>query len=70
MNLYRVAGLVDLVADGVLGSTHASAGRGVAVLGNVLVGLLRSTGQALVDRVRDRVGGVPGVEVSNSVDEG
>ena len=39
-----VLGLVDLVTEGVLGSSGTGAHAGVVVLGDLLVGLLGSTG--------------------------
>lgn len=53
-----VDGLVLLVDDGVLGGLSAGAEAGVGVLGNVLVGLLLSSGTGALDGLRDVVGGV------------
>ena len=50
--------LVHLVTDGVLGSGGAGADGGVAVLGNLLVGLLGGGGESALNGLRDVVGGV------------
>lgn len=55
-----VGDLVLLVDDGVLGGASAGADAGVVVLGDVLVGLLGSSGTGALDGLRDVVGGVLG----------
>ena len=50
--------LVELVTDSILGSRGTSAERGVAVLGDLLVGLLGGGGKSTLDGVSDVVGGV------------
>lgn len=49
IGLSVVSLLVDLVADGVHASLGSGGQRSVAVLGNVLVGLLRSGGTSTLD---------------------
>ena len=51
--------LVELVADGITSSLGAGADAGVAVLGDLLVGLLGSGGGGSLDGLGDVVGGVP-----------
>lgn len=50
--------LVLLVDEGILGSRGTSADLGVAVLGNLLVGLLGGLGTGALNALRDVVGGV------------
>jgi hypothetical protein len=50
--------LVLLVDDGVLGGSGARGEAGVAVLGDVLVGLLGGSGTTLLDGLGNVVGGV------------
>lgn len=59
--------LVLLVNDGVLGGAGAGADVGVAVLGDVLVGLLGSLGAGALDGLGDVVGGVLVNNVSHGV---
>ena len=56
---YRVGGLVNLVGGSILSSRGTVTEALVVVLGNVLVGLLGSTGGHLAGLVTDVVGGVP-----------
>ena len=55
---YAVLGLVDLVSHSVLGGGGTGVESGVAILGNVLVGLLGSGVGGTLDGVRDRLGSV------------
>jgi hypothetical protein len=61
ISLGVVAGLVDLVSNGILCGSGAGAEAGVAVLGNLLVGLLGSLGTGALDGLGNVVGGVLGV---------
>ena len=56
LTLGGVTRLLSLVTQGILGSGGTSADGGVAVLGDVLVGLLGSTGGGLLDLLTDEVG--------------
>ena len=58
VSLGVVAGLVDLVGDGVLGGRSARSEGRVAVLGDRLVGLLGCLSTGALDGLRDVVGGV------------
>ena len=58
ISLGVVAGLVDLVGDGVLGGRSARSEGRVAVLGDLLVGLLGSGGTSTLDGLGHVVGGV------------
>src|SRR5689334_13543465 len=59
IGLSVVALLVELVADGITSGLGAGAEACVAVLGDVLVGLLGSSGGSALDGLGDVVGGVP-----------
>ena len=58
ISLGVVAGLVNLIGDGVLGGRGARAEGRVAVLGDRLVGLLGCLSTGTLDGLRDVVGGV------------
>jgi hypothetical protein len=58
ISLGVVAGLVDLVSNSILCGSGAGAEAGVAVLGNLLVGLLGSLGTGALDGLGNVVGGV------------
>ena len=51
--------LVELVADGITSSLGAGADACVVILGDVLVGLLGSSGGGSLNGLGDVVGGVP-----------
>lgn len=58
-NAYVVASLILLVNKSILGG-GGTAGEGcIAVLGNLLVGLLAGSGTGTLDGLSDVVGGVP-----------
>lgn len=50
--------LIELVTEGVLGGRGTGGHVGIAVLGDVLVGLLGSGGTSSLDSLSDVVGGV------------
>lgn len=56
-----MASLVKLVSNGILGSSGTAAEGCIAVLRNLLVGLLTGGGTGALDGLRDVVGGVPKV---------
>jgi hypothetical protein len=58
LSLVVVAGLLDLVAEGVLGGGDTSANGGLSVLGNLLVDLLAGARSGSLDGLRDVVGGL------------
>lgn len=58
ISLGVVAGLVELVSNGILCGSGAGAEAGIVVLGNLLVGLLGSLGTGALDRLGNVVGGV------------
>lgn len=57
---YVVAGLIELVSDGILGRGGTAGERCVVVLGDLLVGLLAGGGTGALDCLSDVVCGVPG----------
>lgn len=59
ISLSVVCLLIKLVADGIAGSLGTGAEGGIAVLGDLLVGLLAGGGTGTLDGLRDVVGGVP-----------
>jgi hypothetical protein len=56
---YTILGLVDLVTNGILGGGSTGAEVDIAVLCDILVGLLGTLVGELGSLVRDVVGGVP-----------
>lgn len=64
IGLAVVSLLIDLVTNGVEAGLGTSVKRGVAVLGDLLVGFLGSGGGRTRERLLDVVGGVPGKRVS------
>ena len=58
ISLGVVAGLVELVSNGILCGSGARAEAGIVVLGNLLVGLLGSLGTGALDGLGNVVGGV------------
>jgi hypothetical protein len=54
-----VAGLIHLVSNSILGRGGTAAEGCVAVLGNLLIGLLAGGGAGALDGLRDVVGGIP-----------
>jgi hypothetical protein len=58
ISLGVVGGLVELVSDGILGGSGTAAQAGIAVLSNLLVGLLGSLGTGALDGLGNVVGGV------------
>ena len=59
ISLAVVSLLGKFVGDGITGSLGTGTESGVVVLGNVLVGLLRSSGTSTLDSLADVVCGVP-----------
>jgi hypothetical protein len=62
ISLGVVAGLVELVSNGILCGSGAGAEAGVVVLGNLLVGLLGSCGTGALDGLGNVVCGVLEIE--------
>ncbi len=58
ISLGLVAGLVELVSNGILGSGGSGTNRGVTILGDLLVGLLGCLGTSTLDGLGNVVGGV------------
>lgn len=59
IGLAVVSLLVDLIGDGITSGLGTGGEVGIAVFGNILVGLLGSRGAGALDGLADVVGGVP-----------